>query len=307
MAISVLKRLVNIRVFRKSPVSAYLRLNEMLWNQAPIFFTKFRPIQSYGMFLHKLVRLRTDRRQFFGTFFFRNRPELELICRLLDHKEKGSTLTFSVVGCSNGAEVYSILWKIRSARPDLKVVMHSMDISKEVLSLAQKGIYSLNNPELVDAPIFSRITEKEMLEMFDQDGDYMKIKSWIKKGIIWHPEDAGDPKILSVLGPQDMVVANNFLCHMCPPDSERCLRNIAQLLKPGGYLFVSGIDLDIRKKVASDLGWKPVRELMEEIHDGDPVLRDDWPFKWWGLEPLNKKRPGWKMRFASVFQIAEKL
>jgi hypothetical protein len=37
------------------------------------------------------------------------------------------------------------------------------------------------------------------------------------------------------------------------------------MVKPDGYLFVSGVDLDVRTKVARDLGWKPVSDLLREI------------------------------------------
>jgi SAM-dependent methyltransferase len=107
------------------------------------------------------------------------------------------------------------------------------------------------------------------------------------------------------LWPQDIVVANRFLCHMAPPDAERCLRSIARLVAPGGHLFVSGIDLDVRTKVATELGWKPVPDLLEGIHDGDGSLRADWPCKYWGLEPLDKGRPDWAIRYASAFQVGE--
>jgi hypothetical protein len=54
---------------------------------------------------------------------------------------------------------------------------------------------------------------------------------------------------------------------------------------------MTGIDLDVRTKVARDVCCsRPVPELIEESHEGDPVLRRDWPFQWWGLEALNKKR-----------------
>ena len=53
---------------------------------------------------------------------------------------------------------------------------------------------------------------------------------------------------------------------------------------PGGFLFVSGVDLDVRTKVAADLGWKPCLELLEEMHEGDSSLRTSWPCKYWGLE-----------------------
>ena len=51
--------------------------------------------------------------------------------------------------------------------------------------------------------------------------------------------------------------------------AELCLRNFAPLASPDGYLFVSGVDLDVRTKVALDLGWEPVPELL----DRDPRRR----------------------------------
>ena len=299
---SLLSRMIRIRVLGKSPIGAYLRVNSWLWNHLPRSLTTLRVIRSYGIILHGLARLQAIRRQSFGTFFFRNRPELELIRRLSDQKAKSSALNISVLGCSIGAEVYSILWTIRSARPDLKVIMHAVDISKEALEFAQKGVYSLRTTEFHDVSIFERMSEEEMLKIFVKEADHLKIQPWIKEGIIWHLGDAGRPEIVNVLGPQDIVVANRFLCHMDPPDADRCLRNIARLVKPSGYLFVSGIDLDIRTKVARDLGWEPLRDLMEDIHEGDSCLRGHWPCGYTGLEPFNKRRHDWNIRYASVFQ-----
>jgi len=170
-----------------------------------------------------------------------------------------------------------------------------VDISKEILSFAEKGIYAPDTSQIVNASIFERLTEAEMVEMFDWEGDQAKVKSWLREGITWHLADA-DPKLIKILGPQDMVVASNFLCHMAPAD--------ARLVSPGGYLFVSGVDLNVRTKVALDLGWEPVRKLMAEIHNGDPSVRADWPWKWWGLEPLNRRKRDWQTRYAAVFRIA---
>ena len=209
------------------------------------------------------------------------------------------------MGCSVGAEVYSIIWTLRSAWPELKLQIFAVDISAEVLNLAREAIYTSETSDFVHTPIFERMTENELREMFDWEGGRAKVKPWIREGIRWHVGDASDPEVVRVLGPQDIVVASNFLCHMEPPDADKCLRNIANLVKPGGYLFVSGVDLDVRTKVAADLGWLPVRELIEEIHDGDPSVRGGWPCEWWGLEPLNKRRRDWRMRYAAVFQPSD--
>jgi SAM-dependent methyltransferase len=299
----ILAKAARLQVLGESPVSFYLRLNKRIWERLPPRVRNLYPVLSYGAWLHTLVCLSARRQQYFGTFFLRNRPELELMRRLARQKAHGSPLRIAVLGCSIGAEVYSILWTIRSTRPDLKVLLDALDISQEILSFAEKGIYAPDTSQLVGASIFERLTKAEMVEMFDWEGNQAKVKSWLREGITWHLGDAGDPELINILGPHDMAVASNFLCHMARADAEKCLNNIARLVSPGGYLFVSGVDLDVRTKVALDLGWEPVPELMAEIHNGDPSVRADWPWEWWGLEPLNRKRQDWQIRYAAAFRM----
>jgi SAM-dependent methyltransferase len=299
----ILAKAGSLRVLGKSPARLYLRVNKWIWQRLPSRVRNLYLFRCYGSWLHTVVCLWADRQQYFGTFFLRNRPALELMRRLTERQARGSTLRIAVIACSIGAEAYSILWTIRSARPDLKVFLCGVDISKEILNYAEKGIYAAATSELVGAPIFERMAAHEKREMFDWESDRARVKSWLREGIAWRIGDAVDPELICGLGPQDIVVANNFLCHMSPADAEKCLRNIGQMVSPGGYLFVSGVDLDVRTKVALDLGWEPVTELMAEIHDGDPSIRAGWPCEWWGLESLNRGRHDWQTRYAAVFQI----
>ena len=247
--------------------------------------------------------------------------------RLVDRSPRGSGLDISVLACSKGAEVYSVLWAIRSARPDLRLRTRAVDISQEIVDFADRGVYSLNSLDDLQrlsqeaitregdpswntgrdqqTSIFERVTGEEMQAMFDVEGNEARIKAWLKEGITWMQGDAGDPELAAVLGPQDMVVANRFLCHMPPVTAEKTLRNIARLVKPGGYLFVSGIDLEVRTKVAREMDWNPVTDLMREIHEGDVSIRRGWPLEYWGLEPFCDNRPDSRIRYASVFQIGE--
>jgi chemotaxis protein methyltransferase CheR len=303
MSHPILTKAACLEVLGKSPASLYLRLNKRIWEQLPSCVRDLCSLHSYGAWLHTLVCLRAKRQQSFGTFFLRNRPSLELMRRLIRKTDHGSTLKIAVLGCSIGAEVYSILWTIRSSRPDLKVLLEAVDISQDMLSFAEKGVYVPSTSQVVGASIFERLTEAEMSEMFDWEGDHASVKSWLREGITWHLQDACDPKLVNIFEPHDMVVANNFLCHMATADAEKCLSNIARLISPGGYLFVSGVDLDVRTNVALKLGWEPVQELIVEVHDGDRSVRADWPWEWWGLEPLNRKRQDWQTRYAAAFRI----
>lgn len=298
-----------------------------IWNHLPSSLRDISFGRMYGRHLHALVRLHAERQQYFATFFLRNRPELELIRRLTNKKAQGSNLKIAVLACSKGAEVYSIVWAIRSACPELKLNLHAVDISQEILEFAARGEYSLTNPSVSNTPqleaftetgkvawnthrdqltsMFERMTREEVETMFEVDGDRATIKPWLREGIAWMPGDAGDPELVHTLGPQDIVVANRFLCHMAPDAAEETLRNIGRLVKPGGYLFVSGVDLDVRSKVAREMGWQPVTDLLREVHEGDFSLQRGWPLEYYGLEPFCDDRRDWKIRYASVFQIVE--
>jgi chemotaxis methyl-accepting protein methylase len=276
----------------------------------------------YGRHLHAFVRLHAERKQSFGTFFLRNRAELQLICRLLKDKEPGSRVKISVVACSKGAEVYSINWALRSARPDLKFEINAVDISNEILEFAKRGAYSRRGLDSLrsdtvgsrenvtwntcrdqNAPIFERMTVSELQSMCDVEGDQCKVKPWLKEGIRWLCGDANNPELVRTVGAQDLVVANRFLCHMAPRAAESCLLEVARLVKPGGYLFVCGVDLDVRTRIAKRMNWRPVTDLIREVHEGDISLRKGWPLEYWGLEPLQDNEPDWQIRYASTFQI----
>lgn len=263
-------------------------------------------MRRYGDLLHSFVRQRAQRSQYHATLFLRNRPELRLISALLGQRANGSLVKLTVLACSNGAEVYSILWTARSAHPQLQIATEGIDICDSILEIAKRGTYSLTRSESMDTPIFERLASEEMEALFDKEKDNVTIKPWIREGINWRVADACAPGLATLVGLQDIVVANRFLCHMNNRDAERCLRNIGELVSPGGYLLVSGVDLDVRSKVARELRWQPVSSLVEEIHDGDQSIREGWPCNYWGLEPLNKGRSDWRLRYAAAFQIGQK-
>src|SRR3954469_25933569 len=102
---------------------AYLRQSKRIWSHLPSLVRSHSVGRAYGRHLHALVRRYAERNQNHSTFFLRNRPELAMMLHLLEQRELGASVDITVVACSKGAEVYSILWKIRTARPDLKVRM----------------------------------------------------------------------------------------------------------------------------------------------------------------------------------------
>ena len=155
---------------RRSPVNLYIRMNSWLWHSLPAKVKNTRLMHFHGRILHKLVCQHSKRRQFAGTFFLRNRPELELICRLTEQKRSGSVMRIAVLGCSIGAEVYSILFAIRSNRPDLDVHVCAVDNSAEVLTVAKEAVYTSLTSDFVGSSIFERMTEAEFEECSKEAG-----------------------------------------------------------------------------------------------------------------------------------------
>lgn len=302
----------------------YLRQLRRIWIRLPVALQRARLGRAFGRHVDRIVRLYSERNQHFATFFLRNRPELELLLRLASQTPQSGSLRMTILACSKGAEAYSMAWTIRSARPDINLRICAIDISHEIVEFAERGVYSMRKPEPQDlsteevvrqnknlasipssdrfAWIFEGISQAEIESMFDVRGQEATVKQWLREGITWQTGDAGDPALAAAIGQQDIVVANRFLCHMLPKDAEKCLRNVDRLVRPGGYLLVCGVDLDVRTRIALERNWSPVTELIREIHASDD-LGPAWPVDYWGLEPLDDRRPDWQVRYATAFRI----
>src|SRR5262249_44543460 len=163
---------------------------------------------------HALARIHGVRAQAFSTYFLRNRPQLELIRRLLERSHTADILRVAVLGCSTGSEAYFVAWRIRTSPPDFKLILQAVEILKRAVEVGKCGAYSVVAPQVTNTNIFERMTDTEIEEMFDRDGDVLTVKSWLKEGIEWHVGNVGEPEFSDALGLQDVVIANNFLCHM---------------------------------------------------------------------------------------------
>ena len=93
----------------------YMFQSKRIWKYVPKPPFLRRMFEGYGRHVHRMVCRYADRRQSFGTFFLRNRAELEVLRRLTDGTQSGSTVNISILASSKGAEVYSIVWFLRSA------------------------------------------------------------------------------------------------------------------------------------------------------------------------------------------------
>jgi chemotaxis methyl-accepting protein methylase len=270
-----------------------------IWAQLPPTALDNRVIRDLGHLIHRLICKYNSRSQTTSTYFLRNTPLIETVTEQVKNLHPDGTMRLAIIGCSTGAEVYSMVWMIRSVFPSLLFVPVAMDISASAVEKARAGYYRIGTSE------FKKELPQEILQhIFDRDGDELKVKLWISNGIRWLVADAGDPDLLGLLGPQDILLANNFLVHMKPPEAKRCLTNLLRLLRPGGLFVCRGVDLDVRESVLQSSNLEPVTTRIEEIHCADAVIDvpSGWPWEYWGLEPLDKTRRDWTFRYAAIFR-----
>lgn len=287
----------NIPAIRK--IGYYvLGFNQFLWERLPEPVLKWGTVQSYGRVLHDVVKERDSRTQSLWTYFLRNRAELDLIRDIVESKAQGSDVNILVLACSVGMEVYSIQWKLNDLKSIFNIQLSGQELSEESFEMAKKGEYPLDEYE----SHMERLSDNEGEELFNIQDGITVVQPWLKENIRWYGGDACAAELVDLIGEQDIVIANRFLCHMYPQDAERCLGNITKLVAPGGYLFVSGVDLDVRQKVMRESGFEPVSDRLEEIHNGDYTLLQGWPWVYWGLEPISDKADNYLTRYAMVWR-----
>ena len=278
-----------------------------IWRRLPPAFLDTRLMRGLGTFVYDHYVRDTDRHQSHATWFMRNVPQLEVLRDRLSPLQHGATVRIASVGCSTGVELYSALWVIRTARPDFNVVAQGVDISEDVVEVARQGIYRANAPAVAGG-LYDVGSGKDIateLAAFEglvdpSSGNTVRVQDWLREGVSWSACDATDPRLLDLLGPQDVVLARNFLGPMEDTLAEKCLRNVARLVVPQGCLVVDGVDLDLKARVIRELDLVPIPDRIEEVHTADPS-KNDWPWTRWSHEPLDRARADWVVRYCTVF------
>lgn len=271
----------------------------ILWNQRPEVIRSWKLTQAVGRLIHRRVRRVQPRGGGNYTRFFRNVPQLELLRDLALEMPTGVgvPLKIAVLGCSTGVELYSAVWMIRTARPELKIEALGIDISETCIQTARSGVYRLQETEVAG------VSETSHERLFCRRGDTLRIQDWLKEGVSWWVGDVYSSDLAAQFGLQDIVLANNFLFQMPPKRAEACLKNIVRLVAPDGYLCAGGVDLDIRSRTLRELGLIPVPARVEDIYTAEEGMLTAWPLSFWGLEPMDRRRQDWPARYTTVFSF----
>jgi len=256
---------------------------------------------TYKHYRHGVTLLLSQRQNSTFTYFLRLPTQFDALSGpVIDYllsDNCGHDLKIAVLGCSNGAEAYSIASVLMEHHPDLRFSVHGYDIIKEMVDKA--GSASFTEEEVLNNKM---IRTSFIKHTFDIEKDQYKIQPKIASRVYFDLGDALNHNLKDINGLSDIVFAQNFLFHLKPKVCESAFNNICRLLKHRAVLFIDGMDLDMRQKLTRRNGLVPLEYEIEKIHNEARVGRTDaWPFVYWGIEPFLTVRRGWKRRYSTIF------
>lgn len=224
-----------------------------------------------------------DRRIPTLTHLFRNGSHLHLVSRLTRERAGDEGFSFGSVGCSNGAEVDSMLALHDNGGHEGSLTAAGFDINPEAIKAARRGVYTMRRTFF--APFGYPPQEGTLMNMgfgvsythatfslfvpttgFRVNIDAGPVREGHRVEFVEH--DAAEP--LPVAGPQDLMMANNILYHLRDAKAAQVVRNMASVLSDRGLLSFGGSTL----AADSPLETERITGLLDEEFDMAPVYTD---------------------------------
>ena len=254
---------------------------------------------------HRLTLALSPRRNCHFTCFLRLPTQFEALSGpVLDFLTQGGhtkALDIAVIGCSTGAEAYSIASVLRQRHPDLSFTVRAYDIDRECLEKAKGGRYTPEEVFRTDLSGRTTVTADFIGATFDiEDGSYV-VKRDVKKHVQFGWADALDPNLRARIGSSDIVYAQHILIHLAARDAKTAFRNVCLLLNRKAVLFVAGLDLHVLQEQTRTHDLLPSEYKIEEIYREMNAFSNGWPWSYTALEPFMTVRKEWQRRYSTIF------
>jgi chemotaxis protein methyltransferase CheR len=208
----------------------------------------------------------------------------------------GEALRIVVMGCSSGAEPFSIASVLSRKYPGLDFVIDAYDLSDAMIAQAKSGRF-LREHVITAHPLSNDF----MMSTFDSDGEAYIVKPALARRVSFGVANIFDSSVIERIGTADIVFAQNVLINFPRPQAREAFQQVTRLLKPRAVLFIDGMDIDLREELTRAAGLHPLDYKIREIHDDARIIRGDaWPWVYWGLEPFTERR-NWRERYATIY------
>ncbi len=198
--------------------------------------TAMRSKQDEGMIVDVTEAMTTNE-----SFFFRdNRPFEQfkdiVLPYLLEARKTAKKLRIWSAASSSGQEPYTIAMILKEEAAKLagwNVEILATDLSKEILSKAQEGLYS-------QFEVQRGLPITLLMKYFTQDGEKWRINDDIKKMVTYRPFNLLDSP--SGLGTFDVIFCRNVLIYFDQETKGQVLDRMAKIMPGDGYLYLGGAE-----------------------------------------------------------------
>jgi chemotaxis protein methyltransferase CheR len=178
------------------------------------------------------------------TSFFRDIKPFEamkqtILPALIKAREKERRISIWCGACSTGQEPYSLCMMLREHFPALQgwnISFLATDICSEVLERARQGIYS-------QLEVNRGLPAHLLLKYFKKTGDQWTIDSGIRKMVSFQRMNLAAP--WPPMGSLDVIMLRNVMIYFPAETKKQILKNIRQVLRRDGYLFLGTAETTI--------------------------------------------------------------
>lgn len=137
------------------------------------------------------------------------------------------------IGCSMGAESYTLAMLLNETAADRRHKIYAGDIDQSVLERARAG-GPYSNTELREMP--QELIDRYLIPL---DKQQFRVTPAIRHGVTFERFD-----LLQDIAARlyDLVICRNLVIYFTPTSKERVFHRLAQALKVGGFLFIGSTE-----------------------------------------------------------------
>lgn len=187
------------------------------------------------------------------TYFFREQYQLEafrseILPEVYARKPRGKRLSVWSAGCSSGEEAYTVAMLIMDTGMfgDWEVRVFGSDISRKVLQIARKGVYSRAS---------FRATEPRLQRRFFRetpDGKH-QVRDEVRQLVSFGQINLIDEPMAMLVGEVDVILCRNVLIYFDLTSRKRVIDTLHRKLVRGGYLLLGHSESLINLTTAFEL------------------------------------------------------
>ncbi|CAN5481212.1 N/A [soil metagenome] len=167
--------------------------------------------------------------------------------------EQDAVVRILSAGCSQGQEAYSLAIMVEEFKEHsegVRAVIEGCDIDAETVNFAREGVYS--EPEL------RGLTPAHRAAHFERVGSRWRVAPHIRNAVRFFRHNLLEPLQTQ---PYDIIFCRNVTIYFDRETTKRVVRNLAEVLNPGGHLFSGHAEI-----------WREPNPALKPIQFGETVI-----------------------------------